>query len=294
MPNFLIDEDTGLLAAEFVLGTLDSAERANAHSLLKADHQFIAMVRIWERRFGDLHLMVEPVDPDAKILERIRAKLPVTPGEATAAPDAQKAAAAPPGGEPPKPPEAAPEAAPPPPVSAAVTVEPPTPPEPSARAEPPNPPAAAAVFEKTIAPAPTLPPAADLPPPRPPEEKPKTERAPLAKNGAMPAPPPQPPPPLKLPNKAPDRLQDRRLERRSEVTIDVIRSRRRWRAFGIFMILVVFALGGLVAAWRVVPDRLPPPLRPSAVMMAIGVEPGPTTPAAPERPPAPPESQFDE
>ena len=30
MSNFLIDEDTDLLAAEFMLGTLDSEERANA------------------------------------------------------------------------------------------------------------------------------------------------------------------------------------------------------------------------------------------------------------------------
>jgi hypothetical protein len=75
MPNFLIDEDTDLLAAEFVLGTLDSEERANAQSLLRTDHGFIAMVRIWERRFGELHLMVEPVEPDAKILQRIKAKI---------------------------------------------------------------------------------------------------------------------------------------------------------------------------------------------------------------------------
>ena len=58
MSNFLIDEDTGLLAAEFVLGTLDSEERANAQSLLRTDHGFIAMVRIWERRFGELHFLV--------------------------------------------------------------------------------------------------------------------------------------------------------------------------------------------------------------------------------------------
>ena len=38
MPNFLIDEDTDLLAAEFVLGTLDAEERANAQSLLRIDH----------------------------------------------------------------------------------------------------------------------------------------------------------------------------------------------------------------------------------------------------------------
>ncbi len=30
MSNFLIDEDTDLLAAEFVLGTLDADERASA------------------------------------------------------------------------------------------------------------------------------------------------------------------------------------------------------------------------------------------------------------------------
>jgi outer membrane biosynthesis protein TonB len=75
MSNFLIDEDTDLLAAEFVLGTLDSEERANAQAQLRTDHGFIAMVRIWERRFGELHLMVEPVDPDAKVFERIKAKV---------------------------------------------------------------------------------------------------------------------------------------------------------------------------------------------------------------------------
>ena len=75
MSNFLIDEDTDLLAAEFVLGTLDSEERANAQSLLRVDHGFIAMVRIWERRFGELHLMVEPVDPEPSIVQRIKAKI---------------------------------------------------------------------------------------------------------------------------------------------------------------------------------------------------------------------------
>jgi len=75
MSNFLIDEDTDLLAAEFVLGTLDAEERANAQSLLRMDHGFIAMVRIWERRFGELHLMVEPVEPEAKIWQRIKTKI---------------------------------------------------------------------------------------------------------------------------------------------------------------------------------------------------------------------------
>src|ERR1700680_2736526 len=99
MPNFLIDEDTDLLAAEFVLGTLDAQERTNAQSLLRTDHGFIAMVRIWERRFGELHLMVEPVEPDAKILQRIKAKIAEISGER--APDGKPQADVTPSLEPP-------------------------------------------------------------------------------------------------------------------------------------------------------------------------------------------------
>lgn len=68
--------DPDALAAEFVLGTLDSDERAHAQSLLGADEEFQATVKVWERRLGELHLMVEPVEPDGQIWERIKAKLP--------------------------------------------------------------------------------------------------------------------------------------------------------------------------------------------------------------------------
>ena len=108
MPNFLIDEDTDLLAAEFVLGTLEAEERANAQSLLRIDHAFIAMVRIWERRLSELHLMVEPVDPDAKILEAIKAKLAQTPQNETPA-NARLAAVPPPPSPPPALPATTPE-----------------------------------------------------------------------------------------------------------------------------------------------------------------------------------------
>jgi len=50
------------LAAEYVLGSLDVEERAQARNLLEADPTFAAKVELWERRFGELHLMVEPVD----------------------------------------------------------------------------------------------------------------------------------------------------------------------------------------------------------------------------------------
>jgi hypothetical protein len=63
------------LAAEYVLGTLDVEERTQARTLLGADEAFAAKVQLWERRFGDLHLMVEPVEPDSAIWARIRAKM---------------------------------------------------------------------------------------------------------------------------------------------------------------------------------------------------------------------------
>ena len=64
------------LAAEYVLGTLDAGERAQALALLTADHAVAAKVRIWERRLSELHLMVEPIEPDGEIWDRIRHKIP--------------------------------------------------------------------------------------------------------------------------------------------------------------------------------------------------------------------------
>src|SRR5712692_5842976 len=68
--------DTDALAAEYVLGTLDSDERSAAQSLLAQDAGFAAKVKVWERRLGELHLMVEPVEPEPDIWQRIKAKLP--------------------------------------------------------------------------------------------------------------------------------------------------------------------------------------------------------------------------
>ena len=63
------------LAAEYVLGTLDVEEREQARTLLDTDVAFAAKVESWERRFGDLYLMVEPVEPDSAIWPRIKAKM---------------------------------------------------------------------------------------------------------------------------------------------------------------------------------------------------------------------------
>jgi hypothetical protein len=306
MSNFLIDDDTGLLAAEFVLGTLDSEERANAQSQLRTDHGFIAMVRIWERRFGELHLMVEPVEPDAKVFERIKAKIveiaptqPASDGKPApdgtsaieATPQPVAAPGAPPGPDTAKPaerPDALPTAEVPKPADASApvaadTVQPDaTAPKPSDEA-----PASEIAPSGEAGKPPELPRAPDLVVPGP--IMPSAVTPTTVTTGAIP--PPLPPPSLKLPDKPFDRTQERPI-RRAEVTIDVIHSRNRWRLVGVFMTLLVVGLAALLAAWRFIPDRLPARLRPAELMTSLGIQAPPEV--APTVRPPPPEGQFDE
>lgn len=65
-------DDHIALAAEYVLGTLDAAERAEAEALMQADADFADLVRKWEHRLGELHAMVDPVEPPAALWQRIR------------------------------------------------------------------------------------------------------------------------------------------------------------------------------------------------------------------------------
>ena len=76
-----------------------------------------------------------------------------------------------------------------------------------------------------------------------------------------------------------------------DATAAIGRRLGRWRAFASLMTLVVVGLAGLLAAWRFVPERVPPVLQPAALMRIVGV---PIGSGAPPRPPAPPESQYDE
>src|SRR6185295_12970533 len=89
--------DIDALAAEYVLGTLESGERTQALALTTIDPGFVEKIKFWERRLSELHLMVEPIEPDAKIWERIKPKLPATDQAAAAAPEGEAAAAAPEG-----------------------------------------------------------------------------------------------------------------------------------------------------------------------------------------------------
>jgi anti-sigma-K factor RskA len=73
-----MDEDVDGFAAEYVLGTLDADERARADALRLVDAGFAAKVLEWERRLGELNVLVAPVEPPAVVWERIKAGLEST------------------------------------------------------------------------------------------------------------------------------------------------------------------------------------------------------------------------
>src|SRR5579872_7146111 len=71
----MYDDDQDALAAEYVLGTLSADERDHAETLISIDPAFAAMVRQWERRLGELNVMVEAVEPPAEIWGKINAQV---------------------------------------------------------------------------------------------------------------------------------------------------------------------------------------------------------------------------
>jgi anti-sigma-K factor RskA len=74
-----MDEDHMVLAAEWVLGTLDADELAKAEALIGSDPEFAAMVRDWEGRLGELNVMVAPVEPPPELLEKVKARIAGAP-----------------------------------------------------------------------------------------------------------------------------------------------------------------------------------------------------------------------
>ena len=65
-------DDDIALAAEYALGTLDAAERAQVEAMMSADTDFVAVVRAWEHRLGALNQMVGSVEPRPEVWEQIR------------------------------------------------------------------------------------------------------------------------------------------------------------------------------------------------------------------------------
>ena len=71
----MFEEDQDTLAAEYVLGTLSAEEREHAEALLSFDPGFEAAVRQWERRLGELNVMVEAVEPRPEVWDKIKTSI---------------------------------------------------------------------------------------------------------------------------------------------------------------------------------------------------------------------------
>jgi anti-sigma-K factor RskA len=84
----MYDDAQDALAAEYVLGTLSADEREHAEALLTLDPGFAASVRMWERRLGELNVMVEAVEPPPELWDKIKSELGVVEPASEAPPAA--------------------------------------------------------------------------------------------------------------------------------------------------------------------------------------------------------------
>jgi anti-sigma-K factor RskA len=84
--SLALSED--MLAAEYVLGTLDGEERKGAQDRITADAAFAALVGRWERRLGELHVLTADMEPPPAVWDAIKEKLPeIAPSETVRLPD---------------------------------------------------------------------------------------------------------------------------------------------------------------------------------------------------------------
>jgi hypothetical protein len=299
MSDVIDDDDTDALAAEYVLGTLDADERTHANLLLDIDDAFRAKVRLWERRLGELHLMVEPVEPAPHILERIKAKMEsaALSTAAVAKPASAELTSAAPANTKPDP-EPTPESEP---ASALATAAS------SSRVEQ-KPPDEEAV--KEAIPEPDTSPDASVTPQETTldaleAELRKAGLADTASEASARSPTLFPEHRSEMvitgPDQADERPADPILRERRDAPAqpmsysasketDALRpALRRWRAAAVLLLLIVLAFGALIAAWRYAPERLPSGL---SVHSLLNVPLPPPPP--PPKPKAPPESVFEE
>jgi hypothetical protein len=285
----IVSGNTDALAAEYVLGTLDPEERTQAQALLTIDQEFVAKVQLWERRLGELHLMVEPVEPDGKIWDRIKAKMPDIKPVLEIAPAPPEIPLPAPSPEVPeaKSPSLGLDAAP-----AAAKDETPTPvprPTPNSVPTPASPPSLGPA--PNLAASPTPNPALSSASPPVPSPPPIPATTPPAPASVTPMPSPvEAPKPIAAPVLTPFGRLAPEPEPKKGGSAVVQGRLSRWRAFALLMTLLVLAVAALLAAWRFVPERLPPMLQPAELMRHLGI----TSTGPPARKPAPPESQYDE
>lgn len=88
-------EDHIALAAEYALGTLDAAERAQVETMMAVDSDFAAVVQAWEFRLSALNQMVGLVEPRPELWERIKAEIARTAPVAQVSPTTAAVVAAP-------------------------------------------------------------------------------------------------------------------------------------------------------------------------------------------------------
>ena len=69
------DEERDLFAAEYALGVLDGAERAEAEALAGSDPAFARSVEAWNERLAPLLAEIAEVAPDPRLWDRINAAL---------------------------------------------------------------------------------------------------------------------------------------------------------------------------------------------------------------------------
>jgi anti-sigma-K factor RskA len=67
--------DNDLLAAEYVLGSLEGEERRTAEHLLATDTAFARSVAVWQQKLVPLAVQISPVAPPADLWQRIEADI---------------------------------------------------------------------------------------------------------------------------------------------------------------------------------------------------------------------------
>jgi hypothetical protein len=320
--------DRDALAAEYVLGTLDADERSAARALIAEDEEFAGKVRVWERRLGELHLMVDPVEPEPEIWLRIKAKVPPrSAAPITALSDSQSDALLQPAPEPGAAREIEPtsssviEQAPDSPLADA----PGTPVLPDARLEPSSEPLtkgdtasagksdfeAGSEFEREIAEigrglkaataapeigairAEAASPASDETTPQLSDEQ-ADQAAELKELDATTPAAPAAAETVQGQGAEPD-VPHPAVTAVPEQDQKLRRMRRsvaRWRAAAGVLLLAMLAVAVFPALWKYAPDRVPPELRPLSLLRSIGIPVSTSSPGP--RAPAPPESRFDE
>ena len=107
----MYDDAQDALAAEYVLGTLSADEREHAEACSRSTPALPRRCAMWERRLGELNVMVEAVEPPPEVWDKIKAELGVVEPAGEAPPAAPVLAAAEPPVE--TPPETSPAESPP-------------------------------------------------------------------------------------------------------------------------------------------------------------------------------------